>query len=87
MIISDRRLGVFKMALQFIDDSPAAARAVMGQVIVLRTDLRIENGEIEYLAICEAFSPVPEGNIAPRYSAIVRSCEDGSTVFDSWSAI
>jgi hypothetical protein len=86
-VIKDRRLGFFRMALPLINQMPAAARAVMSEVIVLRAELKIENDEIEYLAICEAFAPVAPGEIIRRYAASIRSGENGTATFDSWDAL
>ena len=86
-IINDRRIGIFRMSLPLVNDAPAAARAVMAQVIVLRAELKVESDDIEYVAISDGFAEVPLGNKLRTYSASIRQLDDGSMEFAGWSSL
>jgi hypothetical protein len=88
MIINDRRLGIFRIALALINGTPEGAIATMGQVIVLTAKLRVEFDDIEYLAICSDFVEVKSGQVIPEYSANIRALDDGSSFqFAGWSQL
>jgi hypothetical protein len=66
-IIRDRRIGRFRMSVYMINDNPDICRAVFGQAIVLDATPCLHSNDIEYVAICEAFSLVEVGDILPFY--------------------
>lgn len=80
----DRRLGKFMIPMQMIKEIPDDVRLIMGQVIVLDADYKVESDRIEYLAICDQFAEAPRGAV-PRYYAVVVS--DGVVSFTADSLL
>ena len=74
----DTRIGKFAISKQMIEESPEDVRLIMGQVIVLDADYKIDVDLIEYTAICDQFAPHPRGTWAVWYKATV---SDGVVTF------
>lgn len=69
-VLSDRRLGRFRIDLEIINESPEVVRRVMRDVIVIRAETMLMDAVIDYHAQCEAFDPVPQGEEAPAYDIL-----------------
>lgn len=67
---SDRRLGRLRVALPFLDLENIAARALMKEIVVLRAEHDYERDAVTYIALCEAFQPVPPHLVIPLYDAV-----------------
>lgn len=68
--MGERRYGRFQVPLDLIEQHPAAIRAVMGEVIVLRAEALIAAHAIEYEAVCPDFDIVAHGEAMPTYDVI-----------------
>jgi len=71
----NRKIGRFEIDFATIDKQPDIVQSVLGNVIVIDTDMRIDRQVIEYLAICDDFDEVPEAAQAPTYD--IEIAEDG----------
>jgi hypothetical protein len=74
----DRRTGSFRLDLEFIEEYPETARAIMGRCIVIQCRWMYPYDTLEYLAISPYFDEVPLGKTAPRY--IVNISNDGQCI-------
>jgi len=62
-----RKLGRFVVGHSVIEKSPDDVMRLMGRMIVVRAESRYDVGGVEYTAISDYFSDVPEGNVVPEY--------------------
>lgn len=84
-VLKSRRLGRFRLAIELINEMPEAARVVTSQLTaIVRSTVRVEMSDIEYVALCEAFPEVPEGNQLPLYAPTLRKRTDGTIEFCDW---
>lgn len=84
-ILKSRHLGRFRVPIEFLNELPEANKVVTAQLTaVVRTTLRIEMSDIEYVAICDAFPEVPEGNAVPLFTADLHKRDDGQYEFVCW---
>lgn len=75
-IINDRRIGRFRIGVEMINAYPDGCRAIFSKVIILDAMLVVHNDELEYIAICEAFAPINEGEQVPLYIPTLKSHYD-----------
>lgn len=68
-IIKDRHIGRFTVSIELINSAPNGLRALFASVIVLKSEMNVYNDDdvIEYWAICDAFTELPEGAPIPLY--------------------
>lgn len=59
--IKDRRIGRFKISLEIINEHPDVVRKVMGACIILQADNNFATDEVTYVALCEDFLPMEDG--------------------------
>jgi hypothetical protein len=63
----DKRLGKFTLSREEIDNYPDNVRLVMKECIIVRAEFMYDRDCIEYTAICDQFSPIPEGGYPYEY--------------------
>lgn len=80
-MITSKKIGIIKVALQFINDIPEAVHLIFSVFIPLRAEVRPE-GWIEYVGICEQFDEREEGFLTPQYDFELKREEDGNLVID-----
>lgn len=80
-MLTDRRVGKFKIDLDVINDAPEVVAQIMGQTIVVRAEVMIAEKVIEYHAICEHFEELDDGSMLPEYDVLY----DGETDKITWS--
>lgn len=76
-MITSKKIGKVKIAIQLINDIPEAVQLVMSVFIPLKAEIFPE-GWIEYIGISEYFEDREEGFITPQYDFnIVNDQEKG----------
>lgn len=75
-ITKDRRIGIFIIGLEMIDDDPDGCISVLNGCIVVRAETLYHMNAIEYVAYHESFKPVRVGVEVPKYMAVITSCYD-----------
>ena len=75
--MKDRRIGKFDMSLDHINNRPKVVLAVLSGSIVVRAESLWHKSAVEYVAINEAFDPVPDGVEPPRYDVLVQDLIGG----------
>jgi len=78
-MIKSRRLGKLVIHEALIDSNPDAARAVMGELIVLEAGYSVYDNCIHYVAISERFDNVELGAVIPEYIGSIQR-----TAYDSY---
>ena len=79
----DRRLGAFRIENHLIEDNPRLVRQIMATVIVVRAEALWVMHAVEYVALCDAFAPVPLGATLPHYRPIIHADINGGE-FVGW---
>lgn len=64
---SSTRIGRFEIDAETIDNHPDVLKKIMGTVIVIHAEFRVEKKAIEYYAIGEEFDELEEGAEAVAY--------------------
>lgn len=85
-IIKDRRMGIVRIPVDFINGSAADVRLAMAQLIVLSATFHFHEEHVEYVALCEDFEVVRPGNVLPMYSAQFHKGADGEVRLIGWIA-
>ena len=75
--LKDRRLGIFRIPLDMINEHPDYCREVLSGCIVLRAEMRWDLDAIEYFAINDAFETVPLECIAREYRVLGQKTDAG----------
>lgn len=71
-----RRLGRFTVTGFFFQDSdPCNGANLFKDMVICRTDPKMETDELQYLAAHPSFRPVTRGELIPEYTAIFRDGE------------
>lgn len=63
----NRRLGTFNISREMIEDDEAAVKLALSGLIVVRAEQLWDGGCIAYVAICDDFEELQEGDAAPPY--------------------
>lgn len=63
-----QRRGRFRIDLALIDSDPEVAVRILAGLLVVRAHVMWEHRSIEYVALGDAFSPVPPGARTPYYA-------------------
>ena len=79
-----RRLGRFEIDCRLIDENPGLVMDIMGKCIPVRAEMHFIGPYIEYMAISEYFSEVPEVCIVPMYKILYEKDKDGITKWMFW---
>ena len=88
-----RRIGRFCVDLSLLEDQTVMAQLMLSGMVIVRAQHRYDLNAIEYMALCDEFDEVPDGQEAPYYDARMNeqrvNGEDGSDggvirVFDGW---
>lgn len=73
-----KRVGLIKITDDLIEENPnGVMKYLMSQIIVIRAEHILWNRTVEYIALCEQFDEVGEGEVLPEYQAIARRHPDG----------
>lgn len=83
----DRRIGKFSINRHTLDECPEVARAVLRDVIVLRAEAMWDANRIEYVGVHPSFAVKPDGEIAPEYTAEIKTKGDGSVEHVTWKPV
>lgn len=67
----DRRIGIFKIPFDAINDRPDEVRRILAGVIVVRAEAMFVGNEVSYVGICDQFEAVEPGASWPQYTAVV----------------
>ena len=81
MNFKSRRFGRFYIYFDSIENDCEFVRQIMGEVIVLKTEVLFHMDSMEYVAISKHFDEVEDGIVIPEYKAIIHS-EDGFQRFE-----
>ena len=79
-----RKLGRFVASVEVINSSVEDARAVMSGIVVLEAVTR--DGIIHYVALCEQFAALEEGDEIPEYRALIAK-DEGKIVSVRWEMV
>lgn len=83
--LTDRRVGMFRVAVEIINTDPEAVRAVMADVVVVKADFHTFSGTVEYVALCDDFPAVRPAEPIPYYRPELHKGADGRTRLLGWS--
>jgi hypothetical protein len=61
------KVGAFSIPREFVFDNPGAVKQCMGRCIILRAECMAAYNRIDYIAICDDFEPVKDGDLALEY--------------------
>ena len=53
--LKDRRIGIVRMPIEFINSDPETVRAMMAEVIVVKAEFQVPHDRVEYVCICDDF--------------------------------
>ena len=67
----DRRIGQFSVSMKIVRDDIPSAMAALEGCVVIRAEYMLMTDNIDYTAIHSDFDSVPEGTVAPKYSAVI----------------
>lgn len=79
-----RKVGRVQIEDSLIEDHPDVVMAIMGRMIVIRAEHLFAQDCVEYVALCDDFSTVPQGGAIPLYTATLRKDEEGAVQFEGW---
>lgn len=77
-----RPLGLFQISKNLQSLHPDAVASMLSEVAVMQVT-ETEDGLTEYVGLCEAFTPIREGDNLPRYIGIFKCTNQGCN-FDQW---
>ena len=77
--MKNKNVGRFQISLELLEREPYIVRCILSRVIVTRAETLHHIGAIEYIAISDEFSKVPEGNKILDY--IVKISENTGVTF------
>lgn len=67
-IFNDKRVGLFMVDIQLINDKPEIAQNIMSKVIPIRVVPHLTFGIMEYMAISNEFDELERNEIVPTYT-------------------
>ena len=67
-IKKDRKLGYFRISQNLIENTPFLVKNILSKCIVLKAHSDSASWNIKYLALCDEFDDVEEGNEPVEYS-------------------
>lgn len=82
--MKNRRIGKFRISRDLIEDSPQAVRELMGRCIVIQAMYSFAIDDVEYIALCDDFDEIDEGDFPLEYIALWRKYDDGPVTFGEW---
>jgi hypothetical protein len=73
-----RKLGIFFLNGQSVREYSTEVKRIMGMCTILRAEHMLSSNKIEYVAICDKFRSIHDGEMMPRYQIII---DDGHPIF------
>ena len=68
LLTNYRHLGRFSIHIAIINTGePSQLKNLFGKMIITRAELMLHSGVIEYVAVCDDFKPIKEGQLIPYY--------------------
>jgi hypothetical protein len=74
------KVGRFELDDRIIIENPAAARAIMGEVAIVRCEHLFHKAAFEYMGFSEHFREIPPGEEPPFYNVMTVKGDKGYTV-------
>lgn len=69
----NRRIGTFCIDGHLVTMRPEVVRGMLGDMLVLRAEQDWASDRLRYMACCEAFDEVEEGQMVPEYTPVFDS--------------
>jgi len=69
------RYGAFSLDQRFIKEYPDLVKLLMGKCIITRCEFMYHSGMLYYVAICNDFRDIEQGDQIPSYRILLPSME------------
>ena len=73
----NRRMGRFSISREALRISPDDVKRVMGKCIIIKCEPCFMRDTFDYVAICDDFRAVPDGEVAPEYTVEIEADKVG----------
>lgn len=80
-MVTERRIGEFKISRDFILDRPYDVLKVLSACIVIRCECMFDDNALVYVAYSHWFEPVPKGQLPNKYTTKLEECPNGNVNF------
>jgi hypothetical protein len=71
------RFGAFSVSSDLVDIHPEAVLKALAGCVIVRAEMIYHERAFHYVALCEDFDIVPEGDVTPHYACLLTEHADG----------